>query len=446
VQAVSLEELQRIKLDTRSKKARVNRIIARRIRIEIGSKDYQEIESLHRKIEILSHFYFLKSRVDGFHEFVRVLESKVPKEYWDQTAYKYFVMMMQFDCAAEFAKDRINPTKAPDPFIRLHLEAVLLSGDAVAAAKFAEQVIKKSWENLDGPGKQLVFRILSQIGKPELLDETRFNEPNQQAIIENIRFMQKSIPSSLPIYCISLERDHRRLSATKQFMPNTSTLVHSQALLGKTLPRSVLEFGGIANSNRTDAEIGCSLSHLKAWESIADDCTDDGYALVIEDDSRFIFGPGNGLSDILHKASTLDAGLVFVNARSTHQIPPKENSLDFNLIPLDDIRTKYEPNTLRQGPGWGADGYLINGKTARYLSDVWLEVGLDGALDWQLYLMGQKDIDEIPMAPRYRGLMQSLKAARATGKDPYYYKGYVSELSIITTEDYGYSSISSGHL
>lgn len=355
-------------------------------------------------------------------------------------------MMMQFDCAAEFAKDRINPTKAPDPFIRLHLEAVLLSGDAVAAAKFAEQVIKKSWENLDGPGKQLVFRILSQIGKPELLDETRFNEPNQQAIIENIRFMQKSIPSSLPIYCISLERDHRRLSATKQFMPNTSTLVHSQALLGKTLPRSVLEFGGIANSNRTDAEIGCSLSHLKAWESIADDCTDDGYALVIEDDSRFIFGPGNGLSDILHKASTLDAGLVFVNARSTHQIPPKENSLDFNLIPLDDIRTKYEPNTLRQGPGWGADGYLINGKTARYLSDVWLEVGLDGALDWQLYLMGQKDIDEIPMAPRYRGLMQSLKAARATGKDPYYYKGYVSELSIITTEDYGYSSISSGHL
>lgn len=180
--------------------------------------------------------------------------------------------------------------------------------------------------------------------------------------------------------------------------------------------------------------------------SVAAICGDNEYALVLEDDARFIYGPSAGLSQIVEKATSIDAGLVFVNDRSSQQLPFSADPDNFELVPLDDIRTIYEPNHPRRDPGWGADGYLLDGKTAKHLCDIWLEIGLDGALDWQLYLAGQKNLDTISMAPRYRGALEGLRESRARDNDRYFCNGYVSQLSIITQEDYGYSTINSGHI
>lgn len=446
MQPVTLDKLKAVRLDLRGARAKVNWKIARQIRQEILNVEFEAIEHLHSKINILAHFYFVRSQAGRLRELLGELELRVPRSYWDQTCYKYLVMMRQFELAADLAKSCLDTSITPDPFLRLHLEATLLTGEAEKSVKVAEKLLQADWRRLDQMGKRRVFNLLVQSGKSQALNATDAADAGVPDILDRAKHLMHSTDQTIPILCISLDRDYRRLNATRNFMPVLNKFIHSKALLGSTLPRSVLDIGGIPNKHRTDAEIGCSLSHMKAWETVSRICNDNEYALIMEDDARFIYGPGYGLSKIVEKANAISAGLVFINDRSSQQLRDIDSDEEFELIPLDSFESSLEASKTKRGPGWGADGYLINGKTAKYLSKIWLEVGLDGALDWQLYLMGQKDLSQVRMAPRYRGSMESLKVARANGSDDYFYKGFVSELSIITTTDYGYSTIDSGNL
>ena len=95
-------------------------------------------------------------------------------------------------------------------------------------------------------------------------------------------------PCDVPVYCISLPADHRRLATTRHFTDFGSPYHVVEGVLGRNLPEGIKS--GVTLGDRsmiTDAEIGCSLSHMKAWEMVARDIGPTDYALIIEDDARY---------------------------------------------------------------------------------------------------------------------------------------------------------------
>ncbi len=447
VNPLTSEELAEIKPKSRKRGNSVRFRDLKRIRQEIAHTDKADIDNFLRKVEIGAHYYFERSDHSGFDRFFEICKQHDVGKSFADIQFRYLIMMRRFEEAYALAQGNRDDTLPSDPFLKNWLVAGILVGKGREMADWLEANIDTQWSRLDRQGRKLAVTELLQAGKVSSLNEDMVRSVrlgHRYKIAKKLGKLHK--PVDVPIVAISLDRDYHRLESTQDFMPKKSRFIHQRALPGVALSRNLLDHAGIPHDRRTPAEIGCSLSHYRAWETVAQMCEPDEYALVIEDDTRFLYGPGVGLSLILPKAKAAKAGIVYINTRAADQLFPPDDPSDFDLITLDQIHRDITPERPHKNPGWGADAYLLNGRTAKYLTDIWFRIGLNGALDWQLYLVGNSHLDEIKMTPRLRGAMEGLVAARERGDDPYFVESYVSPLSLTDAVDYGYSAISSGNI
>lgn len=244
----------------------------------------------------------------------------------------------------------------------------------------------------------------------------------------------------VPIYCISLDQDAARYRATSSIMAPAGPIERIPGVKGAYLPETARNrMMADPEVRLSPGEVGCHLSHMTAWERIAARCAADEYALVTEDDARFLYGPGMGLTEVLAAARKASADLLFVNIRAcigaTREHPWKGD--DVAILPIDH---PFRHQWAIRNPGWGTDGYLISGRGAQRMLEGWRAVGLAGSIDWQMYLMAYR---QFPDWLRNRHTQTAFDALRRRGIWPVM-PGFTTNLPIIHTRDFGFSAINAG--
>lgn len=244
------------------------------------------------------------------------------------------------------------------------------------------------------------------------------------------------VRDDIAVLCISLRSAGARLKAVRYAARGAGRFTPVEGVYGRDLPLSAIDVLTHGRSAAmTASEVGCALSHLRAWEEVARSCGAQDYALVLEDDARFIHGPGIGLSETLAAARAAGAGLVFVNSRACEKVRRTEPHSAVTLFAL----AQATQGALRPtNPGWGGDGYLLNGPAAAQLVQLWTRIGIAGALDWQMYLMClAPEATENP--PDHCRAMAETLRAEAQNWAPV--AGYISDTPLIRSRDYGISSL-----
>lgn len=311
---------------------------------------------------------------------------------------------------------------------------------AYMVAGHPEQGIEACKQAISQPGlrkwaRQTVLEILTEAGEFDWITNNGFAaNPARPDFFE-----PKPETSDVPIYCISLDRDHLRLKTSRRFLETAGDLHIVNGVLGSALPYYIRDVATKGQPDKMSAgEIGCAISHFRAWERIADELDPDEYALVTEDDARFIHGPGVGLAETIALARQRDAGLVFVNDRSCRDafanIPDRLELLDISNGDLETLTPVDRPL-----PGWGGDGYLLSAEGARALIQAFQAVGHIGAVDWQMQMMSYPQLSINQRKPATRTIYDGLIARGEWPVLP----GWVSTIPIISFRDFGVSAINS---
>ena len=330
-------------------------------------------------------------------------------------------------------------TVPDDPGVRFDaIRYQLIAGKAEAALGQALVLLSKLIDDA-GPLGTSVAGLLLQAGRAAEVQDIR---PDIAALHPGFaRERTLSAPDGqLPIFCMTLDRDQRRMATTRHFLSGAGQLREVTGVDGSALPSHVLETAVTGEGARLSrGEVGCSLSHLSTWERVAEECGDDDYALVLEDDSHFLFGPGKGLGEVLERARAAKAGLVFVNERACRTAATQVGQDPVTLFPVAHDFAPGTPRAMPRDPGWGGDGYLLSGGEASRLCDIWSKTGLLGALDWQLHLMCFAHLEPWQDHKFCRSIYRSLAAMERWPR----IDGYVSNLALTGHSDFGFSSINS---
>lgn len=305
------------------------------------------------------------------------------------------------------------------------------------------QTIKRSLGDVFQHNRQQAHKLVRILIEAGQLDWLRAHFP--QLADRQPRSAQadrlSSGPCDVPVYCISLPADHRRLATTRHFTDYGSPYHVVEGILGRTLPEGIKT--SVTRGDRsmiTDAEIGCSLSHMKAWEMVARDIGPNDYALIIEDDARFMFGAPRGMTATITAAREAGAELVFINRRACDATIQNLPSRDVELANVDAGFYPDPEQWKPQDPGWGGDGYLVTGAMAARLADMWLKVGVLGAVDWQLSMMCHKRLQQWHDVRALKNIYRMLDGS----KDLPMITGYTTNTPLIDTRDHGFSSINAG--
>lgn len=112
---------------------------------------------------------------------------------------------------------------------------------------------------------------------------------------------------NIPIYLVSLQQDVERREKLKHSFPNTfDTFIHIEAVDGRRLSAKeyydqTIDFFKKYKRPMLPAELGCTLSHIKALQYFLE--TEEHYALILEDD---VIGTDDDLYKISEKVKCLN--------------------------------------------------------------------------------------------------------------------------------------------
>lgn len=108
-------------------------------------------------------------------------------------------------------------------------------------------------------------------------------------------------------------------------------------------------------------EIGCYLSHIKAWKAFLR--SDDKYALILEDDAVFIDGFKDKLKNLL-KEITFSFDMIYLNDNCEHHFG------EDCLHGIKKSENIFDPGTV----GYGLYGYLLSREGAKKLIEISLPI------------------------------------------------------------------------
>jgi len=165
----------------------------------------------------------------------------------------------------------------------------------------------------------------------------------------------------LPIFVINLDSDTERLASLTAALKDEHgfELIRIPAVWGRELPalaRLLLTQNGGWVARK--GELGCFLSHVKAWEAVA--VRGSSYCIILEDDAVPI-----ALGRLRSLTIPPDAELVFINDRMS----PGPRYADRKCIPtcLPIIESLRKLSST--GGSAGSDGYILTSEAAKKLID-----------------------------------------------------------------------------
>lgn len=188
---------------------------------------------------------------------------------------------------------------------------------------------------------------------------------------------------------INLDEDRDRLDALLAALSDLSGFAVSRipAVRGRDLPDAACCLLADAEGwKMRKGEIGCFLSHVKAWEAIV--ARGAGWSLVLEDDVEPV-----GLGRLREQPMPEPYDFVFVNDRmspGTRSDPPDRA---LSILPID----RALEVLTRSGKGVGSDGYMITSAAAERLLAAVSRDLFFGNIDWRLlrYSVGEHTLAAI---------------------------------------------------
>jgi GR25 family glycosyltransferase involved in LPS biosynthesis len=186
-------------------------------------------------------------------------------------------------------------------------------------------------------------------------------------------------------YVVNLDRDAERMADMRAALARYEFLnvIRISAFRGADLPDTACEVltrsPGMKNHK---GALGCSLSHVFAWESFI--ASGETWAVVLEDDSR-----PHHLELLKGWHPPVELDLIFCNSRMVYRDTGEMSLLPF--FPAFDF-------TIKNQTAIGADGYIISAKGARKLLDYIKTDGFYSHIDLRLAAYGLTPIEmqELP--------------------------------------------------
>ena len=184
------------------------------------------------------------------------------------------------------------------------------------------------------------------------------------------------IPGSMTALIINLARDEDRFRSITAILRNEPSfnLVRISAVDGSELPVAARQTLSSNERWATRAgEIGCFLSHSKAWEHVAS--STQRFCIILEDDAV----PFN-LGRLAVTSLPADFDLIFINDRMSGGSRSDRPDLSVSFVPIEDCLV-----SLAERPkGVGGDGYILSPEGARKLLAAVKKDLFYGHVDWRL--------------------------------------------------------------
>jgi GR25 family glycosyltransferase involved in LPS biosynthesis len=195
------------------------------------------------------------------------------------------------------------------------------------------------------------------------------------------------MPHRLTTLVINMDKDVDRLGRIFDALGKDEELnsVRIQAIPGSSLPQAARV--ALAHNEgwaSKAGEIGCFLSHVKAWEFVAG--TDAPFCIVLEDDAIPI-----GLDRLATTQFPDDFEFIFINDRMT-----VGSRTDPPTLPARFVAVRDSLPLLNDRPGGvGGDGYILTPGGARKLLDAVSKDLFFGHVDWRLlrYCVKPEDLE-----------------------------------------------------
>ena len=176
------------------------------------------------------------------------------------------------------------------------------------------------------------------------------------------------------VYAINLDANTERMGRLNKQVP-TDLLRRIPGIKGLYLPETISKTLTRGAGWKLKGSLGCFLSHIAAWEAIAQSSLPFG--IVLEDDAFLIAGLPKSITSL---GVAEKADLLFINERMAPDPPQYHPSFSSSRV-RDVLATKED--------SWrtpGADGYILSRRGAVALLKRVAEDGVAGDVDWRLLL------------------------------------------------------------
>lgn len=411
---------------------------------ELMRTPYQEVEHLNEKIKKVFEYVYTFRGPENVKFIHHRLVEKIPSKIYGPIWRNYNLAIGDFIEAIDIA----HKLWVAEPGNIFPFEALI---NCYFAAGYPEDAFKLLEDNSYLFQNNFTLRMLPIILAANRHEWLKVNQNYfYQTQLLAMRKLEAADIKMAPVktYCISMARDVERLRTCRFFMESNKIEFHH--ILGiegaKITPEIYAEI--FSNSEFpicTPGELGCAIAHFNACKAIANNCQDDEYGLVIEDDARFIYGDARGLELAIRLAKETEREMVFLNLRACCTLLNVTQNADVSQMGLSELFETVESKVRQRNPGWGGEGYLVSGKGARRLIEIWEKIGIVGAVDWQLAFMSLKNLDDVLPRRAYRGILQHFKEYNRQNPDFNPIDSAVMSLPIISTVPSGYSSIDRTH-
>ena len=268
----------------------------------------------------------------------------------------------------------------------------------------AESVLEKMISNYDGHGP-LFSAIVRAIVFDIDFNRTRFAKKivwgGKFLSLERVILESEGTQNEPVVYCLNLDKHKERWARCQSLYQGNADIRRLPGLVGDSLPAYLLSRLNI-NPQLPKTSIGCTFSHIDAWERIAENPQSTSQFVVEDDGLPLWFNHfTNGMVQNLMKAQQLD--LLFIHDRSS---PPEFALMEFDsnwrpsALPIQTGLDRYKRYGLPIPDGWGADGYCVSAKGARKLLTLLERDGFTNHIDWQMFLYSNSDWDHPILKPK----------------------------------------------
>jgi len=196
------------------------------------------------------------------------------------------------------------------------------------------------------------------------------------------------------VHCINLDRSPQRMARCTELYRDKAGLQRIPGVPGNSLPNYLLD-RITTNPALPRSAVGCSLSHIAAWERVAASSEADPLQIIVEDDGLPLFGNRAAFATVRKLMQRQKLDLLYINESAT----PLEFSIrEFSpgwepeALPFQAGLERYIQHQRRQLPvGWGLYGYCLSVAGARKLLALVDRDGLTNHIDWQTFLYSATD-------------------------------------------------------
>lgn len=416
-----------------------NRRASRRFRRELREADPNaEIADLEEKINLIYQVAFGGAGQADLDHVRGWIEAKFDKVHWRTPMMRAMIYSGDFETYRAEAAARLVEMPDSLPAQVSLVRGELLVGNVAAAT----EVCKTHLKTVAVPPKVLPREIrfmaqhLVMVGEGDWLRQV---QPKIAAHMWQFRYLKDFLPLPSPpvkTFCLNLDRDVSRLRRAEALLGPGVDFHRSPGVSGVAVPDCLLAQAGLEVAVKRKAQVGCHLSHIRAWERIRDEVDDGSYGLVAEDDACFTCGPGAGLSEALKCAREDGLDILFINEEASLFVKGPATTAGIKAVSVDHAYNAIGDNTLT---GWGGEGYLLTPKGASLLIEFAMKFGIVGALDWQIALYAMADIKTERMRENLFGVApERIVAARAAEPGKYFIKGGVLNMGLMRQNDLGY--------